>query len=130
MNALGLKLVTNGDDPPVIMDMKQDALAAQSGVLHIGDMLLTVNGEHVRSKEAALEALRDACGEIQLLVRRGVSGARQLAPTSPPEVQETKQCRPSPSRTRHAGVLEEQRRFLRESEDASNRQDEYRYGRM
>ena len=69
--------------PAVIHEIRPDTLAAKSGQLKVGQVLLAVNGENVTSHEDGGLALRSAVGPLKLSVSTAGAGAPTAAPPPP-----------------------------------------------
>lgn len=69
--------------PPVIRAVNPAGLAAAAG-LHVGDMVLTINGKEVISNLNAAAMLREAQGDIKIVVRSVMPPPDASASAAPP----------------------------------------------
>ena len=76
-DVLGVVLMSPGEDGLVLLQgLEPDGLAAKSGKLRPGDVILAVNDSDVRGHEAASTALRAAVGEIKLRISGKIDANR------------------------------------------------------
>jgi hypothetical protein len=74
-----LGITLDGDSGfPQITAIAPDALAAKS-TLHVGDVLVSVNGAGMNGHEATTQTLRAAVGEVELIVHRDLHVTAQSA---------------------------------------------------
>ena len=68
---LGLVLTGADDAYPIVNGLREGGLAAQSGggLLKVGDVLLSINGEPVLGHAQATAMLREAVGALELELR-------------------------------------------------------------
>ena len=71
---VGITLVdttgTADADFPRIMNIIPDAVAGKTGMVKKGDLLMSVNGQEVKTHTEAAMSLREAVGDLKLRIRR------------------------------------------------------------
>jgi len=70
--------------PAVINAIRPDTMAAKSGQLKVGQVLLAVNGENITSHEDGGAALKAAVGPLKLSVSASAAAPPTAAPQPPP----------------------------------------------
>ena len=76
---IGLRLEDRKSDGlPKIVTIAPGGAAAVGGQLRKGDVLISVNGQDVRGHKRAAEVLREASGDIQLVVQRSGSSRSSI----------------------------------------------------